>query len=422
MTRLIEDILVALYLFIPRIGLPILVLVGAGYVASRIAGAPERVFVSPRRALAILGLGLLWMVGAGVTVARFVWGLGAVTALSDRFPWGLWIGFDVLCGVALAAGGFVIAGAVYVFNLQKYHPVVRPAVLTAFLGYLLVVAALLFDLGRPYRIWHPIIYWQHHSVMFEVAWCVTLYTSVLALEFSPLVLERFRLTWALRIVKAVTVPLVIAGVVLSTLHQSSLGSLYLIVPEKLYPLWYSPLLPVFFFVSAIAAGLAMVIVESNISSRAFKRSLESDILADLGKGAAWVLALYAVLKFGDLLARGAWPLLLVANAQSALFWIEMNLGVVLPAGLLATRRVREDPSRLFRAACLVVGGVVLNRLNVSLVGMLFYTGPVYVPSWMEIVVTLTLISLGVVAFGLAAKYLPVFEEGRGHAEGSVAPV
>ncbi len=204
------------------------------------------------------------------TVLRFVKGLGAATNLSDQFPWGLWVGFDVVCGVGLAAGGFTLAAIVYIFHAKRFYPVLRPSILTAFLGYSLVAVALLFDLGKPYNIWHPLVMWNPHSVMFEVAWCVTLYLTVLALEFSPVVFERFQLHRPLRVVKAVTIPLVIAGVLLSTLHQSSLGSLYLIVPEKLYPYWYSPLLPVFFFISAVSVGLAMVIFESNLSARAFR--------------------------------------------------------------------------------------------------------------------------------------------------------
>ena len=173
--------------------------------------------------------------------------MGASTALSDSFPWGLWIGFDILCGVALAAGGFTISACVYIFNIQRFKPIVRPTILTAFLGYLLVIIALLFDLGRPYRIWHPLVMWNPRSVMFEVGWCVTLYTTVLALEFSPMLLQHLKWEFPLKIVKSLMIPLVILGVILSTLHQSSLGSLYLIVPHKLHPFWYSSFLPVFFY-------------------------------------------------------------------------------------------------------------------------------------------------------------------------------
>src|SRR5215471_3806637 len=194
---------------------------------------------------------MLALAGLYSAYMRVMYGLGGVTNLSDQFPWGIWIGFDILCGVGLAAGGFTLVAVVHIFNIERYHPILRPSILTAFLGYLLVVIALLFDLGRPDRLWHPLVMWNPHSVMFEVAWCVTLYTTVLALEFVPVVLERFDLHQSLKVVRAISVPLMIAGVILSTLHQSSLGSLFLIVPSKLYPLWYSPILPVLFWISAI---------------------------------------------------------------------------------------------------------------------------------------------------------------------------
>jgi len=203
----------------------------------------------------------LMLAGAYATFVRFYWGLGASTNLTDQFPWGIWVGFDVLCGVGLAAGGFTVAAIVHIFNIKSYHAVVRPAILTAFLGYMLVVVALMFDLGRPYRIWHPIIMWNPRSVMFEVGWCVTLYTTVLTLEFLPAVLEKFGLVKAHKALKGIMLPIVILGVILSTLHQSSLGSLFLIMPNKMHPLWYSPMLPVLFYVSAISTGLAMTVFE-----------------------------------------------------------------------------------------------------------------------------------------------------------------
>ena len=190
--------------------------------------------------------GILFLAFLTVTVIRFTKGLGAVTNLSDKFPWGIWIGFDLLCGVGLAAGAFTLTAVVHLFNLKKFEPIVRPTILTGFLGYSFVIVALLLDLGQPWRIWHAIIYWNPHSVMFEVAWCVMLYTTVLAVEFAPVVLERFGFNAPARFIHRLITPLVILGVMLSTLHQSSLGTLYLIVPSKLHPLWYSPMLPVQF--------------------------------------------------------------------------------------------------------------------------------------------------------------------------------
>src|SRR3989338_633278 len=214
---------------------------------------------------AILVLGLY------ATILRFTKGLGYVTNLSDKTPWGLWVGFDVLCGVALAAGGFTLTAIVHIFAQKKYYPILRSTVLTAFLGYILVCTGLVYDLGRPQNMWHVLIMGNPHSVMFEVAWCVILYTTVLLIEFSPVVLERLGFHAQARIVHGIAIPLVLAGVLLSTLHQSSLGTLFLVVPEKLYKLWYTPYLPFMFFVSALVVGFAMVIFESYVSAYFLKK-------------------------------------------------------------------------------------------------------------------------------------------------------
>lgn len=352
----------------------------------------------------------LWALCAYIVLLRYGKGLGMVSAMSDQFPWGLWIGFDVMCGVALSAGGFVIAGTVHLFHIRRFEPILRATVLTAFLGYLLVIVALLLDLGRPYRIWHPVIMWQHHSMLFEVAWCVMLYTTVLALEFAPVVLEKFKMNEALRTFRMFTIPIVLAGVLLSSMHQSSLGSMFLIVPEKLYPLWYSPFLPVFFIISAVAAGLCMVIVESSLSSYFLSRSLEVDLLSRLAKAASYVLLFYAAFRAGDLYARKAWGAYFTWSMESVSFTFEMAAGVLLPALLLMMKRVRKEPRWLFVSALLVVGGVILNRLNVSWVGILRYSNFAYIPSWMEVTVTLGLIAAGIFVFGFAARFFPTFEE------------
>jgi Ni/Fe-hydrogenase subunit HybB-like protein len=351
---------------------------------------------------------VLMTLGLAATVIRFAKGLGASTNLSDEFPWGLWIGFDVLCGVMLAAGGFTLTATVHIFNLERFRPIVRPAVLTAFLGYVLVVVALMFDLGRPDRLWHPLVMWNPRSVMFEVAWCVMLYTTVLALEFAPIVFERLRLERPRRILRGISVPLVIAGVMLSTLHQSSLGSLYLIVPNKLHALWYSPLLPVFFFISAIAVGLAMTIVESSLSARHFGRQLELGLLRQLGRVLVVVLGCYGVLRLQDLWHRNAWRTLDLNSTAGELFVLEIVLGLFLPIGLLLWPRVRASAGGLYLAAVLTVLGFVTNRLNVSITGMEAVAGLRYVPKWTEIAVTAAIVAAGVFIFGLAVRYLPIF--------------
>ncbi|MCJ7764006.1 MAG: polysulfide reductase NrfD, partial [Dehalococcoidales bacterium] len=244
-----------------------------------------------------------------VFIIRYLDGLGAISNLSDGRPWGIWISFDLYCGVALAAGGFTLAAVVYIFNLKKYHPIVRPAILTAFLGYLLVIFALLVDVGQPWYIWHVIINWNIHSPLFEVAVCVMTYTAVLALEFSPAVFEKLKWNVPLRAIRSIQIPLVIAGIVLSTLHQSSLGTMLLMMPETLHPLWYTPILPLFFLNSAIAVGLAMAIFETTLSTRAFGHKLDIDILGGLGKAVPYVLGLYFLLKLVDLGVSGELGLL-----------------------------------------------------------------------------------------------------------------
>jgi c(7)-type cytochrome triheme protein len=246
--------------------------------------------------------------------------------------------------------------------------------------------------------------------MFEVAWCVMLYTMVLALEFSPLVFERLRLERPLRIIRAVYIPLVIAGVLLSTLHQSSLGTLYVIAPDKLHGLWYTPLLPLFFFLSAIAGGLAMTIFESFMSWRAFGKRLEADLLDGLARAMVVVLAVYAAWKAQDLAARDRFALVFQVTPESVLFWGEMVLGALVPMVMLAFTRVRRDPNGLFLAATLTIMGFVVNRLNVAVTGMAAASGVLYLPSWMEFAITASIVAAGFVLFGLAVKHLPVFPE------------
>jgi c(7)-type cytochrome triheme protein len=346
--------------------------------------------------------------GFYATVLRFTKGLSATTNLSDRFPWGIWIGFDVMCGVALAAGGFTISAIVYIFHIEKYRPIIRPTILTAFLGYSLVVVGLMFDLGRPYNIWHPLIMWNPHSVMFEVGWCVTLYSTVLALEFSPMLFERLRWQKLYKIVKSITVPLVIVGVLLSTLHQSSLGTLYLIVPNKLHPLWYTPLLPLFFYISAIALGCAMTIFESYLSQRAFRKSMEFHLLNKLGSVAAIALLVYAVMKVLDMQGRGVLKLAFAPTYEGRMFLAEMLLGVVAPVIMFLIPRIRNNQAGLFIASVMVVLGFVMNRINVSITGMDRASGVNYFPSWTELAVTASIVAMGFLLFGLAVKYLGVF--------------
>jgi len=360
-------------------------------------------FASPWRVI-----GLVFLVsGAWAGYLRFTQGLGGATNLNDSFPWGLWVGFDILCGVGLAAGGFTVSAMVYILRLDRYRVLARPAVLTAFIGYLLVVGGLAFDLGHPWRIWHPMVMWNPHSVMFEIAWCVTLYTTVLAAEVSAMVFEKLRMQRATRVAHALTFPLTIAAVLLSMLHQSSLGSLFLIVPGRLHELWYTPFLPLLFFLSAIGVGLAMTIMESTLSARAFHRPVELELLSPVGRLASIVLGLYLLLRWGDLVHSGAlaalWPL-----DRAALFFLAETLLVAVPVVLFSLERVARNSRWLYHTSQAVVLGFIVGRLNVAVTGFEVVSGKTYVPYWTEVAVTGMLITVGVAGFYLAARTLPVF--------------
>lgn len=337
---------------------------------------------------------LLWLVvgaWAVVTGARMINGIGVSSGLSDVTPWGFWIAM-VESGVAFAAGGFVIAAVVYIFGIERYHDFARRAILVALLGYLTAATGLFFELGLPWNVWHPIVHWQHHSVLFEVAMCVMCYLTVLALEFSPTLLEHplFRnrvFRFLMAVIKKLTIPLVIAGIMLSTLHQSSLGSLFLIQPYRVHPLWYSPILPVLFYCSAIGLGLMVVTLESLLSGWLFRRPIQVDKLAGLGRIASIVLMLYFLLRVGDLWRRDKLLANLDGSFESVLFMAEMLFSAVLPASLLFIKRVRHSVLGLSTCSTLAFLGIVGYRFNICYVAFMRPPGMQYYPTWTEIMVT-----------------------------------
>ena len=325
--------------------------------------------------------GIILAVGGVLTILRFTGGLATVTNLSDYNPWGIWIGFDLLVGVALAAGGYVTSAAVYIFGMKKYHAAVRPAILTGFLGYALVVLALHYDVGRPWRLPYPFIIQQGTtSLLFEVGACVALYLTVLFIEFTPAPLEWLGFKRARNIVVKLTMLLTIFGVVLSTLHQSSLGALFLIAPSKLHPLWYSSYIPIYFFVSSIIAGLSMVIFEGMLSYRFFKGNMDEEHMAEkdtlalgFGKAASLVLAGYFIIKVIGIAADNNWHYL--ATGYGAWFLVELLGFVALPCFLYAVG-VRDRNVKLIRwTAAMTVLGIVLNRLNVSIIAFNYHHLP-----------------------------------------------
>jgi Ni/Fe-hydrogenase subunit HybB-like protein len=319
----------------------------------------------------------------------------------------------------MAAGGFTITGLVYLGNWKTYKPIIRPTVVTAFLGYVLVSAGLMYDLGRPWNIWHPLIMWNPHSVMFEVAWCVMLYSTVLAAEFSPMVFEKLGWKGPLHFIKSVTLVLVVGGVLLSTLHQSSLGTVFLLVPKKLYPLWYTPILPILFFMSAVTIGFAMVILESYLSAKLFRRSLERQVVVDVGRFLLVALVLYLAIKLQDVYARGVGGLILLPRLESYFYWAEMFL-VLAPIIILAHGKARMNKHWLFIAAALAILGVILNRFNVSMIGLYASAGAIYVPSGQEVIVSVFLVTAGIIGFYIICRYLPVFPESENH-DGAPSP-
>jgi Ni/Fe-hydrogenase subunit HybB-like protein len=356
-------------------------------------------------------VGLIFAAGLYATYARFALGLGRATHLTDPQPWGLWVGMGTLCGVGLSAGGFAIAAAVYLLGFERYRPVLRAAVLVSFLGYSSVIAGMMYELGLPWRIWHPMFMWNRASMLFEISWCVMLYSTVLALEFSPALVEKLPWTglrtWYLKWHHEVLVALVMAGVVLSSLHQSFLGGLYLLTKGKLDPLWYSPYLTTLFYLSAIPAGLAVTIMALYLSIRSLNVKLDPGILSEVSKVIAPLLALYAIFRAVDLSKNGALHYLLMWREETLSFWLEIALFVVVPLVLLSKPKIRNNPQTLYWTCSSVVAGFMTNRLNVSITGLQASSGVYYVPKWTEFAATLMVLTLAVMAFRYAVIYLDI---------------
>lgn len=372
-------------------------------------------------------LAILTVIGLITIIARFVGGIGYVSNLSTARPWGIWIGIDVASGVALAAGGFTTAFLAHIVGRHVYEPIVRPALLTAMLGYTFVVLGLLIDIGRSWAIWKPMVFWNTDSVLFEVAMCVMFYLNVLYIEFIPIVAEQLKgkvnlpgllsifngilntfLLWADRLLDKIMWVFVIAGVVLSCMHQSSLGSLMLIAPTKLHPLWYTPVLPLLFLTSAIAVGYPMVVFETTLVSASLKRDGEMHILSALTRVTLFLLGIYMALKLGDMILRGTYVYLLDGTAQTNSFLVEVVVGVIVPWFMLLSKKVHSSRGGLFSACTMIVFGVLLNRINVFVVG---YRPPIsasrYFPAIGEILVTVGLISALMLIYRFLVTYLPV---------------
>jgi len=378
----------------------------------------------------VIVLCLIALNGVVFAAFRFIFGLGYVTNLNNEYPWGIWIGIDVAVGVALAAGGFTTAALGHIFHKENFHAITRPALLTAMLGYTFVAMSVTFDLGRYWNIWRPLFYWNGNSALFEVGICVMSYVTVLYVEFIPLVIERFRnrvnlkgilskfnrlletiLKLADNIVNPAMFLFLIMGVVLSCLHQSSLGTVMIVAGSKVHPLWQTPIAPLLFLLSAISVGFPMVIMEGLVSARSFGLKPEMDVLAKLGRLVGPLLGVYLAFKIGDMVIRKSFVHLTEVNVYSIMFLIELLFGVIIPLRMFMWDKVLRSQSMLFLAACLVIFGVVINRVNTYLVA---YNPPYilekYFPSFGEISITLGFVAAEILAFRIFVMIFPIVSQ------------
>ncbi len=372
--------------------------------------------------------GLVW------AFMRFVLGLGSVTNLSNQYPWGIWIGIDVAAGVALAAGGFTTSALAHIFHKDEFHDIIRPALLTAMLGYTFVGMGVFFDLGRYYNIWHVFFFWNGNSVLFEVGICVIAYLTVLYIEFLPIITERFigrvnlkglmakwnkLIDYLLRLLdrslSKIMFFFIILGVVLSCLHQSSLGTLMMLAGPKVHPLWQSPISPLLFLLSAISVGFPMVIMESIISSRSFGLKSEMDVLSSLGKYVGPLLGIYLAFKIGDMAIRQTFIYLSTFSTASIMWVIEVLIGVIIPMRMFFWDKVLKSKPLIFTAAILVVFGVFLNRFNTFIISYTPpYTNDVYWPSIGEISITIGFIAMEVLLYRIFVMIFPVISQPPEH--------
>ena len=302
--------------------------------------------IQPRFRIGLFPLVLLILAAIAFVVAmiRFIFGIGSISNLSNAYPWGFWVSFDLFTGIAISSGAFILASIVYIFELEEFRPLLRPTLLTGLLGYIMEIIALLVDLGHPERIWHYFVYQNFTSFLLVIGFYVMIYSAVMAVELSPVLFEKLGLEKPARLVHRWMKPMVIFGAVLSTLHQAALGSLLLIQPAKLHPLWWTPMLPINLFLSSIPIGLAMVIFESSLSSRYFRRGIEIHLLEKLARVIPFALGLYLLVRFVQLGMSGDLQYLFASGRLSLLFWLEIVVGSVVPLALFSFRRVRQNPS------------------------------------------------------------------------------
>jgi Ni/Fe-hydrogenase subunit HybB-like protein len=346
---------------------------------------------------------LLGLISMG---SRWIFGLGVVTNLSDTRPWGLWISFD-LAVMAFSGSAFSLAALTHMFRRYKYQNISRVALVSGFVGYICAAAALTVELGRPERLWHYFFYWNTHSPLFEVGMCVITYLFILSLEFLPMLFDKLGWHNAHKFLHYFEIPIVAAGIILSSGHQSSLGAISLALPLKLHPLWYSPLLPLIFFISAITSGFAMAILVGSLGLRFFDDwNFKEGVFTGLGKYLLIFLSFTFLLKLAELVYAGELNLIFENSYQSIMFIIE-NVLYILPIIILLVPKFKRRRKWIFRAGYLAVGGLVMHRFNVSFVGL---AGAKYYPTWQELLSTAGLTAIGIIIFWLIASNLPLMEE------------
>jgi len=354
---------------------------------------------------------IIFATGLYATYVRFFEGFRASTNLSDKMPWGLWVGLGTLCGVGLSAAGFGISAAVELLGMERYRPILRSAILISFLGYLTVCVGYLYEIGLPWRFWHPIVMWNHRSVLFDVCVCIMTYTTVLTFEFAPALIEK--LPWnalretILRYHHKILIGVVLAGTLLSSMHQSYLGGLYLIARGRVHPLWYSPYMHAMFYLSAIPAGLALTIMAIYLCMRSLNVRIDPTILSDCGRMVQMLLIVYAFFKVLDLISNQALGYAFQWTAEAGYFWLEMVLFLIIPITLLSFESVRNDLQKLYGSCAIVVAGFMVDRLNVSINSLQTAMGVHYVPKWTEFASSILVIAAGIMAFRYAVIYLDI---------------
>jgi len=350
------------------------------------------------------------LVGAIYAFVRFATGIGTIANINNAYPWGWWVGYGIMTMIAIGGVGFTITALVEILGVHRYHSFVRPAVLMAFLCYASAITMLMVELGRPWMVWMVLVSWAPTSALYEVGWCAFLYLTVLALEFAQVPLEQAGWGRTLRILRAIYIPIMLLGVTLSHLHQSSLGTLMTLIPHKINALWWSDNLPLLYLFSAMMAGPAMAILEHLAAARWLGFAPRMELLGGLARIEYWLVGLFLTFQMGDLFYRGTADAMFIGSWFAVSFWVEIGFGLLLPFVLLLMPEVRESRRGLAWACALIIAGVLLHRLNVAVIGLRVRHWESYFPSIGEVAITLGITAAAIFAFGWLARILPIHEE------------